>query len=401
MNRSAHFDVTRPLRIVHVLRAPVGGLFRHVLDLGNEQIARGHKVGIIADSLTGGERGDAQLAELEPLLALGLLRLPMRRLPDWSDIAALAQVNRRLSEVAPDVVHGHGSKGGLYARLSGLPSRAKIARAYTPHGGSLNYNPGTLSHRFFMRIEALLAWRTDLQLFESGYIAERYHELVGEPRGLERIIRNGIGPSEMIAVAPREDAADFLYVGEFRSVKGLDTLIDAFGLIGGRTQRRPTLAMVGDGPDLPVLIERAKNKGVADQIVVHKRMPAREAFALGRIMVVPSRAESLPYIVLEAAGARLPLVATNVGGMGEIFGPYRDRLIAADDPEILSAAQLAALDEDPAAQKTKVTELADYVFSHFAAADMVDKIIAGYRDALAAKTPATALRAPSTPHFPR
>ena len=44
----------KPLNILHVFRAPVGGLFRHVLDLSREQIARGHRVGLIADLRTGG-----------------------------------------------------------------------------------------------------------------------------------------------------------------------------------------------------------------------------------------------------------------------------------------------------------------------------------------------------------
>ena len=47
-----------PLNILHVLRAPVGGLFRHVLDLTHELIARGHRVGIVADSRTGGAQAD-------------------------------------------------------------------------------------------------------------------------------------------------------------------------------------------------------------------------------------------------------------------------------------------------------------------------------------------------------
>jgi len=44
----------RPLRILHAVRAPVGGIFRHILDLANGQADRGHHIGIIADSLTGG-----------------------------------------------------------------------------------------------------------------------------------------------------------------------------------------------------------------------------------------------------------------------------------------------------------------------------------------------------------
>jgi hypothetical protein len=51
------------LKILHVLRAPVGGLFRHVVDLARGQTARGHRVGLIADATTGGARAEAMLAE--------------------------------------------------------------------------------------------------------------------------------------------------------------------------------------------------------------------------------------------------------------------------------------------------------------------------------------------------
>src|SRR5271165_3787083 len=103
-------DGAGPLRIVHVLRAPVGGLFRHVLDLAGEQAARGHRVGVIADSLTGGARAESALAALAPRLALGLCRLPIHRLPHPSDLLALSTVSRRLDAWAADILHGHGSK---------------------------------------------------------------------------------------------------------------------------------------------------------------------------------------------------------------------------------------------------------------------------------------------------
>ena len=73
-------------------------------------------------------------------------------------------------------------------------------------------------------------------------------------------------------------------------------------------------------------------------------MPARQAFALGRVLVVPSRAESLPYVVLEAAAAGMPLIATRVGGIPEIFGPHAGRLVPPDDAAALAAAIAQALD---------------------------------------------------------
>ena len=172
-------DRAGPLRIVHVLRAPVGGLFRHVLDLAGGQAARGHQVGVIADSLTGGAPAESALAALAPKLALGVSRLPIRRAPHPSDLRALLTISRRLGALAPNVVHGHGSKGGALARLA-VGTGAKAIRVYTPHGGSLHFAPGTPSHRLYMAMERLLQRRTDLLLFESRFAARRYEDFIGD-----------------------------------------------------------------------------------------------------------------------------------------------------------------------------------------------------------------------------
>ena len=63
-------NATGTLNILHVMRAPVGGLFRHVLDLARGQIARGHRVGLIADILTGGAQAEATL-RLASLCGIG------------------------------------------------------------------------------------------------------------------------------------------------------------------------------------------------------------------------------------------------------------------------------------------------------------------------------------------
>ena len=74
-------------------------------------------------------------------------------------------------------------------------------------------------------------------------------------------------------------------------------------------------------------------------------MPARAAFRLARIVVMPSWNESLPYVALEAAAAGIPLIATRVGGLPEIFGGEAHRLIAPGDAAALSRALAAALAE--------------------------------------------------------
>lgn len=387
-----------PIRIIHVLRAPLGGLFRHVVDLTEGQIARGHEVGLICDDRRQDARIEGQLSALEQRLALGLSRVRIERNPHPGDAAALLHVVRRAAAVQPDVVHGHGSKGGALARLSGfVPGLPHTVRAYTPHGGSLNYRPGSWPNRAYMAAERLLRRRTELLIFESGFAASRYGQSVGRPPRLNRVIHNGIAEAEFAAIAHADHAADFVYIGELRSAKGIDTLLGALARVGEGGQRRPTLALVGSGPDRDRLRSQAESLGIAEQVTFHGAMPVRQGFRLGRIMVVPSRAESLPYVVLEAAAAQMPIVATNVGGIPEIFGTMRRRLIPADNVELLGDALAAALAMAPEAQRAEARELADSVHARFPLDRMIDGVLAAYREAIAVPARRPVMGAPPHP----
>jgi glycosyltransferase involved in cell wall biosynthesis len=369
------------LKIVHIFRAPLGGLFRHVVDVARGQIERGHRVGLIVDSTTGGARADALFDELAPRLALGIERVPIARQLSPRDVHALHRISRRIATMAPDVLHGHGAKGAALARLT--PSAANAIRVYTPHGGSLIYCPGTLSGNFYRTLEWLLNWRTDLFLFESSYIADVFRARVDQPHAMVRIVRNGIGEGEFDPVTPKPDATDLVVVGELRPVKAIDVLIEAIAILK-QSGRRVTATIAGEGPEGAALKAQAGRLGVAGQVRFIGHFPARQAFALGRTFVIPSRAESLPYVVLEAAAAGVPIIATNVGGVPEIFGPQAANLIPPDDVGALIAAISAAID-DPgqmrhAAQATKMR-----VRSEFSLSTMVECNLAAYREAIATR----------------
>lgn len=368
------------LKILHILRAPVGGLFRHVLDVAQGQAERGHRVGLIADSTTGGERGDAMLAQLAPQMALGVKRVAIARQLGLGDIAALRFVADRIAKLAPDVLHGHGAKGAALARLAHR-TRATV-RVYTPHGGSLVYAPGTVTGGFYRTLEWLLNWRTDLFLFESDYIARQFEEKIGRPRGLVRVVRNGLGEPDFAPVTPRDDATDFVCVGELRDVKGFDVLIEALAALT-QSGRRLSATVAGEGPERSRLKAITERLGLADRVRFVGHRPAREAFAMGRVFVVPSRAESLPYVVLEAAAAGIPIVATRVGGIPEIFGAEASHLVPSNDVAALARALADTLD-DPA-QNSLVQALKSRVRAEFSVRAMVDNGLAAYRDALAAR----------------
>ncbi len=79
-------------RIIHCLRAPVGGLFRHVRDLAVEQASRGHEIGVVWDASSKDPLTEERLAALAPRLALGLLNIGMSRDIGLSDLTATRAV---------------------------------------------------------------------------------------------------------------------------------------------------------------------------------------------------------------------------------------------------------------------------------------------------------------------
>jgi glycosyltransferase involved in cell wall biosynthesis len=373
-----HAPRPRPLRILHVVRAPVGGLFRHVCDLARGQVERGHAVGLIADSATGGAAAEAALAALAPRLALGVSRIPIARDIGPSDVIGLIRMFRAVRTAAPDVLHGHGAKGGACARLAPVPG--STIRVYTPHGGSLHYAPVTLRGTIYGVLERALMRRTDLSLFESAYARETYIARVGTPPGLVRVVCNGVGESEFAPVTPAADATDFLFIGELRRLKGVDLLLDALASLG-QGGRAATLTIVGEGPDGEAFRAQANRLGLADAVRFAGYRPAREAFSLGRVLVLPSRNESLPYIVLEAAAAGVPIIATRVGGLPEIFGPQSDQLVPPDNAGALATALTAAFDNSPGLHAATGTIRAR-VRQSFSLESMVGGVLDAYREAL-------------------
>lgn len=371
------------LRVLHVMRAPVGGLFRHVADLARAQADSGCEVGVVADSLTGGAEAAHILEELSSCLALGVTRLPMRREPHLDDLRVAWRVAALVRDLAPQIVHGHGAKGGLYARLPALlpifPSPlSPPARVYTPHGGSLHFRSDTASGRIFFTAELIMGRVTDLIPFESDYARRRFSDAIEPPRGFAPVIHNGISAEEFAPVTPAPGGADFVFIGEMRAAKGVEELLRAFARLPGQSR----LALVGSGRDEATFRDLSRTLGLEGRVTFLPRAPARGALALGKIVVVPSRAESLPYIVLEAIAAKVPVVATRVGGVPEIFGPHAARLVAPGDAGALAAAMRDMLEMDPHAREALAGEMADFVKARFTIDRMNKGVLDGYRAAL-------------------
>lgn len=373
----------RPLRILHCFRSPVGGIFRHVRDLAEQHASAGHEVGILCDSTTGGDYEDRLFDGIRPYLKLGLTRIAIKRSIGPSDIVSIHHTLNQLKELRPDVLHGHGAKGGALARLVGSRlrvSRSRVARLYSPHGGSLHYDRNTLRGRTYFGIERLLEHWTDSLVFVSDYERRTYRDKVGAPTIDWRLIHNGLRPAEFEPVATRPDGADFLYIGMMRDLKGPDIFIAALRRAEQITGRPLSAVMVGDGDDKPRYLRLIEGIGFGNRTLMHAAMPAREAFAMARHVVVPSRAESMPYIVLEALAAGKTMLASRVGGIPEIIGETSAALVAPDDVEALAQAMARAIGE-PQWLADAMPEPSGFR-NRFSAERMAENMLSAYRSCL-------------------
>ena len=360
-------DEQRPLRIIHCFRSPIGGIFRHVRDLVEEHSKAGHEIGILCDSSTGGEHEDRLFDDIRPYLSLGLTRVPIRRAPGLSDIPVIWDTYKTIKSLRPDVLHGHGAKGGVLARLVGSAlrvNRYRVARLYTAHGGSLHYSRTSLLGQFVLKMERLQEYLTDALVFICEYERDTYAKKVGKPKTKTRLIYNGIGERDFQVIPTRSDAVHFIYIGMLRDLKGPDLFVDAFAKTERLAGRPLSALMIGDGPDRDKYRDMMVERGLGKRISMLPAMRVQEAFTMSQNVVVPSRAEAMPYIVLEALGAGKTVIASRVGGIPEALGKESAALVTPGDATDLARVMAEALAKPEWGHQTMPsTEAVKAVFS--------------------------------------
>lgn len=139
------------------------------------------------------------------------------------------------------------------------------------------------------------------------------------------------------------------YVGKLVPRKGVDTLIEAMGILAARAAGAPRLVMAGIGGMREPLEQRAAELGVADRITWLGKVPHDDVgwvMSAGDVFVLPSLSEGLPTVVCEAMACGLPVVATAVDGTPEIVDdPATGLLVQPHDAGGLAAALARVLDD--------------------------------------------------------
>lgn len=361
--------------IAHVLSSfEMGGQERVALDLAREQIARGHRV--LAISLAAAP--DGPIAEAFAAAGASVSRVPKGPGVDPGIAWALRS---RLREAGVDVVHTHNPLPLAYGAVAGRLARAAVV--HTKHGA----NPDRGRRLLLRRLGGHLAHAYVAVSSATAAVARRNHECPSERL---HTIPNGV---DLAAFAHDEEAraavraelgipADawvFGTVGRLRVEKNFPALIRAAApLLGPRAR----LVIVGDGVEMPKLVAAAAAAGAsAWTVLAGARSDVPRILSAFDAFVMSSDTEGLPLGLVEAMAAGLPIVATDVGGIGEVLegGRVGALVRAGDEPGLREA--MAALARDPSAARER-GRAARERSERYALVTMVDAYLALYRRAI-------------------
>ena len=278
--------------------------------------------------------------------ASGLLRDWYGRFYYWS---VRNEFRRLCREFKPTIIYTpwiypDGWAAVKLARLAGLPV---VLKALGSDVLLLNQHPG----RRAGTVDALKSANGLVAV--SRDLAEKAIALGANPDrvrviycGVERdLFLPGSKTDARLALGFRGAAAQLLFVGNLVSVKGIDLLLKACA--GLKSQGLDfQLNIVGEGPLQESLESLGKTLGISDRIRWRGSIPQIQLpnwYRAADLLVLPSRSEGVPNVLLEASGCNTPWVATSVGGIPEIAHLGINRIVPPDSVENLAAAILTSL----------------------------------------------------------
>lgn len=372
MPESGHYSEgrrhgSRRMALAHVLAAgEYGGLESVVESLAKGLANRGHSITAI---LLLEEDSSAQTLEralLDEGIDVQILRSPAR-----AYLREQQELRSALRQMRLDVVHGHGYRADIQVSFAaaalGLPSISTV------HG----FTGGGWKMRLYEALHERSLRRFSRVVAVSGPIAARL-EAHGVERERIRIVQNVRCGSEdpLPRGAARqelglaEDACLIGWVGRLSFEKGADLLLEAVALV---ERKDVIVCILGDGPELQPLRSKASRLGLADRVRwAGRKEKAGRFFRAFDAFVLSSRSEGTPIVLFEAAAADVPIVATSVGGVPDVFGPDEALLVEAGSPDLLARAIDQTL-ADEVQSGQRACRARDHVETRFAVAPWLDR----------------------------
>ena len=346
----------------------IGGLGRHVYQLATALAADGHEVVVLSRRPSGTDPSTHPTTDEvhEGVRVIAAAQDPHefefgRDMMAWTLAMGHAMIRAGLTLQAkgwqPDIVHAHD---WLVAHPAiALAEFFDVPMVSTVHATEAGRHSGWVSGQISRQVHAVESWfvrESDSLIACSASMSDEISELFGPDLAEIVVIRNGIDSSRW-PFAPRRahtGPPELLFIGRLEYEKGVHEVIAALPRIR-RTHPGTTLTIAGDGTQQDWLVEVARKHKVLRCVRFVGRVDHDELLRLmhrADAAVLPSHYEPFGIAALEAAAAGIPLVTSNVGGLGEaVIDGETGVSFPPRDVAALAAAVRRVLDDPVAAQR--------------------------------------------------
>lgn len=318
-----------------------GGAQRYVYDLAS-RLSSDFTITV------GAGEGDGSLLDKVSELGLSTHYFPYlkRAVHPYYDLVALGQFKKFFTHHSFDIVHLNSSKTGVL--LSPVAAHAKIPKIiYTAHGFVFNEPLSPIKKALYRAAERRTSRYKDAIICVSDFDRTSAIQFCIAPHEKLITIHNGID-ADATSFKTKQEAQSLLNIdpswyvfgtiANFYPTKGLRYFIEACALL--KPSPATHIVIIGDGEERPLLESLIIKYNLSHNVhLIGSRHAASTLMRAFDVFVMPSVKEGLPYAILEALAAHLPIIATRVGGIPEII--YNDDshiLVPPADPLALSRA---------------------------------------------------------------
>ncbi|MCX7805321.1 MAG: glycosyltransferase family 4 protein [Planctomycetota bacterium] len=342
------------LKICYICEATAGGVRKHLRDL-----ILGLPSGKFEIAALLGDRGEPGFAEdVRKFQARGaivsLIRMG-REISPVADFRALRTLQAAIKSLRPDIVHTHGSKGGFLGRLAA--SSTGVPRiVHTPHTFAFQWARGTRRWAY-MAAERFAAGRCHMFVAVGPSQRDLIVASGLAPPERIRLIENGVDHAVLFRPETRAEIRRELGIGEGAAVvgmvarlapqKGVRRFVEAARLVAD-AEPEARFVLIGGGPLEGQVRSQVSSLRLADRLLVlGHREDAERLYPAFDVFVLSSLYEGMPYVLLEAQAAGLPVVATNVPGNSDAVSDGETGILVPPEDTGAIAGAVISLLRDP------------------------------------------------------
>lgn len=320
----------RKIKVIRIIaRLNIGGPAIHTVLL-TEGLDKDEFQTILVTGRVESSEGDMQYYAHKKNVCPIIIPQLQRKINFFNDFIAFAKIYRLIKREKPDIIHTHTAKAGALGRLAGIMYNAtsfnrRCRLIHTFHGTILQGYFGKITSKFFIGIERILAYFTDCIIVVSQGIKEELLKFkIGDPQRIA-VIPLGLELEELLTTAPARSNSLFKVgiIGRLVPVKNHRLFLEAVKIFSD-TQKLSTdscrFFVIGDGKLRRDLEDYATKLGI-DKFVEFLGWTKQVSQIYGSLdtVVLTSLNEGTPVSLIEAMAAARPVIATDVGGVKDLF----------------------------------------------------------------------------------